>query len=77
MTSSRYINDCYVIDSDILASNGVIHVLQGPLKAPPPPSFHLSPRLIRLGWALANTISTHIKQSHSSSIISRKKTSIK
>uniref|UniRef100_A0A671QZY7 Stabilin-2-like n=1 Tax=Sinocyclocheilus anshuiensis TaxID=1608454 RepID=A0A671QZY7_9TELE len=36
-TSSGYINDRYVIDSDILASNGVIHVLQGPLKAPPPP----------------------------------------
>ncbi|RXN28787.1 stabilin-2-like protein [Labeo rohita] len=42
MTSSGYINDRYVTDSDILASNGFIHVLQGPLKAPPPPppSFH-------------------------------------
>ncbi|XP_056311841.1 stabilin-2-like [Danio aesculapii] len=42
MTSSGYINDQYVIDSNIFASNGVIHVLQGPLKAPPPPppSFH-------------------------------------
>uniref|UniRef100_A0A672KQA3 Stabilin-2-like n=1 Tax=Sinocyclocheilus grahami TaxID=75366 RepID=A0A672KQA3_SINGR len=42
MSSSGYINDRYVIDSDILASNGVIHVLQGPLKAPlpPPPSIH-------------------------------------
>ncbi|XP_056311859.1 stabilin-2-like [Danio aesculapii] len=42
MTSSGYINDRYVIDSNIFASNGVIHVLQGPLKAPPPPppSFH-------------------------------------
>ncbi|CAK6983628.1 stabilin-2 [Scomber scombrus] len=34
--SSRYINDQFVTDSDILASNGIIHVLQGPLKAPPP-----------------------------------------
>lgn len=34
--SSRYINDRFVTDSDILASNGIIHVLQGPLKAPPP-----------------------------------------
>ncbi|CAJ1054448.1 LOW QUALITY PROTEIN: stabilin-2-like [Xyrichtys novacula] len=34
--SSRYINDRFITDSDILASNGVIHVLQGPLKAPPP-----------------------------------------
>ncbi|KAM4569636.1 stabilin-2 [Odontesthes bonariensis] len=34
--SSRYINDRFVIDSDILASNGIIHVLQGPLEAPPP-----------------------------------------
>ncbi|CAK6984136.1 stabilin-2, partial [Scomber scombrus] len=33
--SSRYINDQFVTDSDILASNGIIHVLQGPLKAPP------------------------------------------
>lgn len=39
--SSRYINDRFVIDSDILASNGVIHVLQGPLAAPPPrPALH-------------------------------------
>uniref|UniRef100_A0A3P8ZT82 Stabilin 2 n=1 Tax=Esox lucius TaxID=8010 RepID=A0A3P8ZT82_ESOLU len=34
-SSSRYINDRFIIDSDILASNGIIHVLQGPLKAPP------------------------------------------
>ncbi|XP_055087632.1 stabilin-2 [Periophthalmus magnuspinnatus] len=34
--SSRYINDRFVISADILASNGIIHVLQGPLKAPPP-----------------------------------------
>ncbi|XP_041819472.1 stabilin-2 isoform X1 [Chelmon rostratus] len=34
--SSRYINNRFVTDSDILASNGIIHVLQGPLKAPPP-----------------------------------------
>ncbi|XP_065146012.1 stabilin-2 [Paramisgurnus dabryanus] len=36
-TSSGYVNDRYIIDSNIYASNGVIHVLQGPLKAPPPP----------------------------------------
>ncbi|XP_019899888.1 stabilin-2 isoform X3 [Esox lucius] len=35
LSSSRYINDRFIIDSDILASNGIIHVLQGPLKAPP------------------------------------------
>ncbi|XP_059181662.1 stabilin-2 [Centropristis striata] len=35
--SSRFINDRFVTDSDILASNGIIHVLQGPLRAPPPP----------------------------------------
>ncbi|KAG7497480.1 stabilin-2 isoform X1 [Solea senegalensis] len=34
--SSRYINDRFVTVSDIIASNGFIHVLQGPLKAPPP-----------------------------------------
>ncbi|XP_056603572.1 stabilin-2 isoform X1 [Triplophysa dalaica] len=41
-TSSGYIDDQYVIDYDIFASNGVIHVLQGPLKAPPlpPPTLH-------------------------------------
>uniref|UniRef100_A0AAV2IUI2 Stabilin 2 n=1 Tax=Knipowitschia caucasica TaxID=637954 RepID=A0AAV2IUI2_KNICA len=33
--SSRYINDRFVINSD-MTSNGIIHVLQGPLKAPPP-----------------------------------------
>uniref|UniRef100_A0A8B9K9U2 Stabilin 2 n=1 Tax=Astyanax mexicanus TaxID=7994 RepID=A0A8B9K9U2_ASTMX len=36
-SSSGYINDRYVIEPDVLASNGIIHVLQGPLKAPPPP----------------------------------------
>lgn len=41
-TSSGYINDQYVMDYNIFASNGVIHVLQGPLKAPPlpPPTIH-------------------------------------
>ncbi|KAM9327686.1 stabilin-2 isoform 2-T2 [Pholidichthys leucotaenia] len=34
--SSCYINDRFVIDSDIQAANGIIHVLQGPLKAPSP-----------------------------------------
>ncbi|XP_076025570.1 LOW QUALITY PROTEIN: stabilin-2 [Genypterus blacodes] len=34
--SSCYINDRFVVDSNILSSNGIIHVLQGPLKAPPP-----------------------------------------
>uniref|UniRef100_UPI0037E83392 stabilin-2 n=1 Tax=Semicossyphus pulcher TaxID=241346 RepID=UPI0037E83392 len=34
--ASRYVNDRFITDSDILASNGIIHVLQGPLKAPPP-----------------------------------------
>lgn len=35
--SAFYVNHRFVTDSDILASNGVIHVLQGPLEAPPPP----------------------------------------
>ncbi|XP_033470098.2 stabilin-2 isoform X1 [Epinephelus lanceolatus] len=34
--SSCYISGRFVTNSDILASNGIIHVLQGPLKAPPP-----------------------------------------
>ncbi|XP_035536186.1 stabilin-2 [Morone saxatilis] len=34
--SSFYINNRFITESDILASNGLIHVLQGPLKAPPP-----------------------------------------
>ncbi|XP_028254125.1 stabilin-2 isoform X2 [Parambassis ranga] len=34
--SYRYINNRFVTDSDIVASNGLIHVLQAPLKAPPP-----------------------------------------
>lgn len=29
-------NDRYIIEPNILTSNGIIHVLQGPLKAPPP-----------------------------------------
>lgn len=33
--ASCYINDRFVTDSDIPASNGIIHVLQGPLEAPP------------------------------------------
>lgn len=36
LQSSRYVNNRFVTDSDIRASNGIIHVLQGPLKAPPP-----------------------------------------
>ncbi|MED6292580.1 hypothetical protein CHARACLAT_001866, partial [Characodon lateralis] len=36
--ASCYINDRFVMDSDVPASNGIIHVLQGPLKAPPPHS---------------------------------------
>uniref|UniRef100_A0A8C4GKP0 Stabilin 2 n=1 Tax=Dicentrarchus labrax TaxID=13489 RepID=A0A8C4GKP0_DICLA len=36
LTSSRYINNRFITESDILASNGIIHVLQGPLKAQPP-----------------------------------------
>uniref|UniRef100_A0A673XJC1 Stabilin 2 n=1 Tax=Salmo trutta TaxID=8032 RepID=A0A673XJC1_SALTR len=39
-SSSRFINDRFIVDSDILASNGIIHVLQGPLKAPPPWTLH-------------------------------------
>uniref|UniRef100_A0A3P9Q2W9 Stabilin 2 n=1 Tax=Poecilia reticulata TaxID=8081 RepID=A0A3P9Q2W9_POERE len=34
--ASCFINDRFVTDSDIRASNGIIHVLQGPLEAPPP-----------------------------------------
>uniref|UniRef100_A0A3B3I825 Stabilin 2 n=1 Tax=Oryzias latipes TaxID=8090 RepID=A0A3B3I825_ORYLA len=33
---SRYVNEHFIIDSNIQASNGLIHVLLGPLKAPPP-----------------------------------------
>ncbi|XP_035257311.1 stabilin-2 isoform X1 [Anguilla anguilla] len=41
LTASRYINDQFLIDWDILTSNGIIHVLQGPLLAPPKePEFH-------------------------------------
>ncbi|KAJ8333295.1 hypothetical protein SKAU_G00421910 [Synaphobranchus kaupii] len=41
LTPSRYINNQFLIDWDILASNGIIHVLQGPLQAPPKqPEFH-------------------------------------
>ncbi|KAM8740220.1 stabilin-2 isoform 1-T1 [Acanthopagrus schlegelii] len=40
--SSRYINNRFVTTSDVLASNGIIHVLQGPLEAPPPrPEMHV------------------------------------
>ncbi|XP_030210532.1 stabilin-2 [Gadus morhua] len=35
--SSCYVNERFIIDSDIVASNGVIHVIAGPLKAPPAP----------------------------------------
>uniref|UniRef100_A0A8C9SM31 Stabilin 2 n=1 Tax=Scleropages formosus TaxID=113540 RepID=A0A8C9SM31_SCLFO len=35
-TPMRYINDRFIVEWDILASNGIIHVLQGPLHAPPP-----------------------------------------
>ncbi|KAK7896729.1 hypothetical protein WMY93_022054 [Mugilogobius chulae] len=46
--SSRYINDRFVLTSDILASNGIIHVLQGPLKAPPvQPEMHVAHKA---GW---------------------------
>ncbi|XP_036005270.1 stabilin-2 [Fundulus heteroclitus] len=34
--ASCYINDRFVTISDVPASNGIIHVLQGPLAAPPP-----------------------------------------
>ncbi|XP_056132482.1 stabilin-2 isoform X2 [Lampris incognitus] len=34
--SSCYINDRFVTDSDVQASNGIIHVIRGPLIAPPP-----------------------------------------
>ncbi|KAM4711664.1 stabilin-2 [Anableps anableps] len=34
--ASCYINDRFVTDADLPASNGIIHVLQGPLEAPPP-----------------------------------------
>ncbi|XP_068611107.1 stabilin-2 [Brachionichthys hirsutus] len=34
--ASRYVNDRFVTQPDLPASNGIIHVLHGPLKAPPP-----------------------------------------
>ncbi|KAM6895722.1 stabilin-2 [Xenentodon cancila] len=37
LLSSCYINNRFITDSDILASNGIIHVILGPLEAPPPP----------------------------------------
>uniref|UniRef100_A0AAY5EEJ8 Stabilin 2 n=1 Tax=Electrophorus electricus TaxID=8005 RepID=A0AAY5EEJ8_ELEEL len=43
LASSGYVNDHYIIESDIFASNGIIHVLHGPLKAPPPPAPSLHP----------------------------------
>ncbi|KAL2088083.1 hypothetical protein ACEWY4_016911 [Coilia grayii] len=42
LTASRYIGDRFLIESDVLASNGIIHILQKPLTAPPPkPSLHV------------------------------------
>uniref|UniRef100_A0A3B4ESD6 Stabilin 2 n=1 Tax=Pundamilia nyererei TaxID=303518 RepID=A0A3B4ESD6_9CICH len=42
-SSFRYINDHFVSDSDIMAANGIIHVIQGPLKAPAPhPQMHVA-----------------------------------
>uniref|UniRef100_A0A4W4E033 Stabilin 2 n=1 Tax=Electrophorus electricus TaxID=8005 RepID=A0A4W4E033_ELEEL len=43
LASFGYVNDHYIIESDIFASNGIIHVLHGPLKAPPPPAPSLHP----------------------------------
>lgn len=40
--SSQYVNDHFVITSDIVASNGIIHVLQGPLKAPSTQELHVA-----------------------------------
>lgn len=34
--SSQYVNDRFVLTADMPASNGIIHVLLGPLTAPPP-----------------------------------------
>ncbi|PWA18307.1 hypothetical protein CCH79_00020187, partial [Gambusia affinis] len=43
--ASCFINNRFVTDSDIRASNGIIHVLQGPLEAPPPhPEMHSAHR---------------------------------
>ncbi|RXM34716.1 Stabilin-2 [Acipenser ruthenus] len=33
--TTRYVNDRYITDWNILASNGIIHVIQEPLRAPP------------------------------------------
>ncbi|XP_053718395.1 stabilin-2 [Synchiropus splendidus] len=33
--SSRYVNNQFITQADIQASNGIIHVLQGPIRAPP------------------------------------------
>ncbi|MGH0148761.1 UNVERIFIED_CONTAM: hypothetical protein FKN15_040379 [Acipenser sinensis] len=42
-STTRYVNDRYIIDWDILAANGIIHVIQEPLQAPPPkPALHAS-----------------------------------
>ncbi|KAI4790761.1 hypothetical protein KUCAC02_034421 [Chaenocephalus aceratus] len=49
--ASRYINDRFVTDSDILASNGLIHVLQGPLRAPPPQHQMAVAHQAGWGWA--------------------------
>ncbi|XP_066561323.1 stabilin-2 isoform X2 [Amia ocellicauda] len=41
VTASRYVNNRHIMDWDIQASNGIIHVIQGPLRAPPPePTLH-------------------------------------
>ncbi|MGH0115673.1 UNVERIFIED_CONTAM: hypothetical protein FKN15_037996 [Acipenser sinensis] len=34
-STTRYVNDRYITDWNILASNGIIHVIQEPLRAPP------------------------------------------
>ncbi|XP_062863681.1 stabilin-2 [Trichomycterus rosablanca] len=51
LISSGYVNDRYIIEPDILASNGIIHVLQGPLKAPPP-SLQSFPQAHRAGMGI-------------------------
>ena len=43
--SSCYVNDRFIVDSDIVASNGLIHVIAGPLQAPPPAQKLVSPHL--------------------------------
>ncbi|XP_068162494.1 stabilin-2 [Antennarius striatus] len=36
LLASRYVNGRFVTRADVLASNGILHVLRGPLEAPPP-----------------------------------------